>query len=156
MEEVGLTRDELRTLVMESGMHPARRQQMLLGVLELEEASVEDVMVPRSRIEGIDIDRDSESVRHQLATSTYSHLPLYHSRIENTVSVLNMRDLAVNLAANEDTLEKARLEALSREPYFVPEGTTLARQLVNFRQRNRRWAGAGPWWLTSTATSSVC
>ena len=140
MEETSLTRDELRTLVMESGTHQVRRQQMLLGVLELEEASVEDVMVPRSRIEGIDIDRDSESVRHQLAASTYSHLPLYHSRIEDTVSVLNMRDLAVNLAANEGTLEKAQLEVLSREPYFVPEGTTLARQLVNFRQRNRRWA----------------
>ncbi|MGH8127609.1 MAG: HlyC/CorC family transporter [Gammaproteobacteria bacterium] len=138
VEEIGLTRDELRTLVMESGQHQARRQQMLLGVLELEEATVEDVMVPRSRIEGIDIGQDGESVRRQLVASRHSRLPLYRSRIEDTVGVVHMRDLAVSLANGD--FDPAQLEALSREPYFVPEGTTLARQLVNFRQRNKRWA----------------
>ncbi|MGA7965375.1 MAG: CNNM domain-containing protein, partial [Gammaproteobacteria bacterium] len=138
VEESGLTRDELRTLVMESGMHQARRQQMLLGVLELEEATVEDVMVPRSRIEGIDIAQDGESVRRQLVASRHSRLPLYRSRIEDTVGVVHMRDLAVSLANGD--FDPAHLEALSNEPYFVPEGTTLARQLVNFRQRNKRWA----------------
>lgn len=138
VEEIGLTRDELRTLVMESSMPQARRQQMLLGVLELEEATVEDVMVPRSRIEGIDIAQDGESVRQQLVASRHSRLPLYRSHIENTVGVVNMRDLAVSLANGD--FDPAHLEILSSEPYFVPEGTTLARQLVNFRQRNKRWA----------------
>ena len=138
VEELGLTRDELRTLVMESGMPQARRQQMLLGVLELEEATVEDVMVPRSRIEGIDIAQDGESVRRQLVASRHSRLPLYRSHIENTVGVVNMRDLAISLANGD--FDPARLETLGNEPYFVPEGTTLARQLVNFRQRNKRWA----------------
>ena len=138
VEDSGLTREELRSLVMESGMHQARRQQMLLGVLELEEATVEDVMVPRSQIEGIDIDQDKDAVRRQIAASRHSHLPLFRSRIEDTVGVLNMRELAVNLV--ETGFDPAQLQALSHETYFIPEGTTLARQLVNFRQRNQGWA----------------
>jgi len=138
VEESGLTREELRSLVMESGMHQARRQQMLLGVLELEEATVEDVMVPRSQIEGIDIDQDKDSICRQIAVSRHSHLPLFRSSIEDTVGVLNMRELAVNLV--ETGFDPTQLRALAHEPYFIPEGTTLARQLVNFRQRNRGWA----------------
>lgn len=138
VEETGLTRDELRTLVMESGMQQARRQQMLLGVLELEEVTVEDVMVPRSRIEGIDIDGEPGEIRRQLAASRHTRLPLFRSSIENTVGVLNMREMGLNLV--EHGFDATQLTALAHEPYYIPEGTTLARQLVNFRQRNQSWA----------------
>lgn len=138
VEETGLTREEMRTLVMESGTHQARRQQMLLGVLELEEVTVEDVMVPRSRIEGLDLDADDTSLRNQLAASRHTHLPLYRSSIENTVGVIYMRELAIDLIGGG--LSAERLQKLAHEPYFVPEGTTLARQLVNFRQKNQHWA----------------
>jgi len=135
-EEIGITRDELRTLVLESGNLLARRQQLLLGVLELEEARVEDVMVPRSRIEGIDITQDWETVLQRIRASRHTHLPLFRERIEDTVGMLHTRDLVTALAG--EGLDAERLRKLAREPYFVPEGTSLARQLVNFRRLDLR------------------
>ncbi len=132
--EAGITRDELHTLVMESGNLLARRQQLLLGVLELEEASVEDVMVARSRIEGVDLSQDWDTILRRLAESRHTHLPLYRERIEDTVGILHVQALVAALSAGD--LDAARLRKLAREPYFVPEGTSLARQLVNFRRLN--------------------
>ena len=138
VEETGLTREELRSMVMESGTHQARRQQMLLGVLELEEVTVEDVMVPRNRIEGIDLDADPDTIRRELAASRHSRMPVYRSSIEDTIGVLHMRDLAIDLV--DGGFSPDRLRGLCHEPYFIPEGTTLARQLINFRQKNQQWA----------------
>ena len=135
-EHAGITRDELRTLVLESSDLLARRQQMLLGVLELEDATVEDVMVPRSRIEGIDIAAPWPEVLAQLRGSAHGHLPLYRERIEEIIGMLHVRDLLPSLA--EDGLNAERLRTLAREPYFVPEGTSLARQLINFQRQNLR------------------
>lgn len=130
-ERVGLTRDELRTLVLESGNLFARRQQMLLGVLELEEATVEDIMVPRSRIEGVDIAEPPEKVLAQLRASRYAHLPLYREGVEDIIGILHLTDLLPRLAA--ERFDAETLETLAREPHFVPESTPLARVLVNFQ-----------------------
>ncbi|HEX5313937.1 MAG TPA: transporter associated domain-containing protein, partial [Gammaproteobacteria bacterium] len=136
VEEARISRDELRTLVLHSSALVARRQQMLLGVLELEDARVEDVMVPRSRVEGINISADWDTILAQLRASRHGHLPLYRERIEDTVAMLYLRDLITPLT--EGTLDAAKLRALAREPQFIPEGTSLARQLVNFQRENLR------------------
>ncbi|MGH8426871.1 MAG: HlyC/CorC family transporter [Bryobacteraceae bacterium] len=135
-EEAHLSREELRTLVLESSTLLARRQQMLLGVLELEDAKVEDVMVPRSRIEGIDLTEDWDSILAKLRASRHAHLPLYRERIEDIVGILHVRDLLPPLTAGK--LDADGLRALMREAQFVPEGTSLARQLVNFQREDMR------------------
>ncbi|MGH8225208.1 MAG: HlyC/CorC family transporter [Gammaproteobacteria bacterium] len=131
-EEGGITLEELQTLVLESGNLLARRQKMLLGVLELEEATVEDVMVPRSRIEGIDLDANPARVLEQLRASRHDYLPLYRESIEDVVGVLHVADLLPVLA--DADFDASKLEALAHEPYFVPESTSLARQLINFQR----------------------
>lgn len=136
--EDGITREELRTLVLESGNLLARRQEMLLGVLELEEASVEDVMVPRSRISGIDIEDEWDDILAQIRTAEHTRLPLFRESIDDIIGVLHLRDLAT--AMPEGKLDLDKLRALAREPYFVPEGTSLARQLVNFQRQGTRFA----------------
>ncbi len=131
LDAAGITPEEFRTLVTESGSLRLRRQQMLLGVLELEEATVEDVMVPRSRVEGIDIAEPPETVLAQLHASRYTHLPLYRESIDDLVGILHLRDLLPTLAT--ERLDARTLVALAREPHFVPESTPLARVLVNFQ-----------------------
>src|SRR5699024_7348827 len=84
-EDQAIGLDELRTMVLESAGLRVRRRQMLLGAMELEEAIVEDIMVPRSRIEGIDLDEDQDSIVEQLRTSRFTHLPVYEDDIGNLV-----------------------------------------------------------------------
>ncbi|MGH8272844.1 MAG: HlyC/CorC family transporter [Gammaproteobacteria bacterium] len=131
LEAAGITSEEFRTLVLESGSLRLRRQQMLLGVLELEEATVEDIMVPRSRIEGVDIAEPPAQVLAQLRASRYSHLPLYREGIEHLVGILHLPDLLPHLTA--DDFDAETLVALAREAHFVPESTSLARVLLNFQ-----------------------
>lgn len=131
-EEGGITLGELQTLVLESGNLLARRQKMLLGVLELEEATVEDVMVPRSHIEGIDVSEPPARVLEQLRAARHDYLPLYQESVENVVGVLHVSDLLPVLT--DADFDASKLGALAHEPYFVPEGTSLARQLLNFQR----------------------
>ncbi len=136
LEEHSLGREELRTLVLESGNLAARRQQLLLGVFELEEATVEDVMLPRGRIEGIDMAAGWEDIEQRLRASRHAYLPLYRESIEDIIGMLHVRELLPVLLSGE--LDPERLRNTAHEPYFIPEGTTLARQLIHFQRRNLR------------------
>ena len=135
--EQPLTREELRTVLIEAGgMIPRRHQAMLLSILDLERLSVEDIMVPRGEITGLDIDEPWESVVEQLTQAAHTRLPVYHGSIERIVGFLHLRDVVHLLAAGE--LDRERLLAAVREPYFVPEGTPLMTQLLNFQRERRR------------------
>lgn len=130
-QDTGVGLDELRAMVLESGSLRVRRQQMLLGALELEEATVEDIMIPRSRIEGIDIADSRQTLIEQLRASHFTHLPLYKEDIGNLVGMLHLPDLMAQLTRRD--FDASLLRTLAREPHFVPESTSLARVLVNFQ-----------------------
>lgn len=133
-----LTREELRTVVFEAGARiSSRYRKMLISILDLEKVTVDDVMVPHNEIIGIDLDDDDTEVGQIIATSNHSRLPVYRDSIDHVVGMLHMRKLA-NLARTE--LDKATLEQLLDEPYFVPEGTPLSTQLVQFQRRRERIA----------------
>ncbi len=135
--EQPLTREELRTVLIEAGgMIPRRHQAMLLSILDLERLSVEDIMVPRGEIAGLDIDEPWESVVERLTQAAHTRLPVYRGSIERIVGFLHLRDVVHLLAAGE--LDRERLLAAVREPYFVPEGTPLMTQLLNFQRERRR------------------
>ena len=132
-----LSSEELRTVVHEAGgIIPKRHQQMLLGILDLEKVSVEDIMIPRNEIVGIDIDAPLDVISQQLATSQHTRLPLYRENIDNAIGMIHLRKLVSLFKHNE--LTKASLEKSADELYFVPEGTPLHTQLLNFQRHKRR------------------
>jgi Mg2+/Co2+ transporter CorB len=130
--------EELRAVVAEaSPMIPARHRQMLLSILDLGEVTVNDIMIPRQEIDGVDASQNWEDIMDRLRQTPHTRLPVFEGELDNLVGVLHMKRVAQELA--RDTLDRERLMELARgrEPYFIPEGTTLAVQLANF-QRNRR------------------
>lgn len=133
-----LSSEELRSVVAEAGtLIPARHRQMLLSILDLGQLTVNDIMVPRQEIAGIDIQDSWEDQLEQLRRTPHTRLPVYDGELDNIVGILHMKRVAQELARG--TLSRERLIAIARtrEPYFVPEGTSLAVQLTHF-QRNRR------------------
>ena len=134
-----LTSEELRTLVNESGLRlPTKRRGMLLGILDLEKVRVDDIMVPRNEITGIDIEDDIEDIIHQLKGCQHTRVPVYRGDINNVVGMLHMRKIARLLSLEQ--INKATLLQETDEPYFIPESTALHTQLFNFQKARERTA----------------
>ena len=133
-----LSREELRTVVYEAGGRISTRyQQMLLSILDLEKVTVDDVMVPHNEILGLDLDEEDAEIERAIRESEHTRLPVYRDSIDNVIGILHLRRLA-NLATR--AFSKDELERLLDEPYFVPEGTPLSTQLVQFQRRRLRIA----------------
>lgn len=134
-----LTTEELRTVVADSGNRiSSQHQDMLLRLLEMEAVSVEDVMVPRSDIVGINLQDDWDSIVSQLTNSEHMQLPLYRDEIDNVLGILHLKDALKHLSQNK--LNKKKLMSLARETYFVPEGVALSKQLFEFKKLRKRHA----------------
>ena len=137
-DSTALGAEELRAVVAEaSPMIPARHRQMLLSILDLGEVTVNDIMIPRQEIGGIDLAESWEDILETLRQTPHTRLPVYDGELDNLVGLLHMKRVARELARGTFSRERLVEIAGSREPYFVPEGTPLAVQLANF-QRNRR------------------
>ena len=119
---------------------PSERREMVRALLDLEQVFVEDIMVPRSEIVGVDADDDWDEILNQLARAPHTRLPLYHGDLDRLVGVLHMKRVAHELARG--SLDRERLVAIAteREARFVPAGTSLQVQLGNFRGERRRLA----------------
>lgn len=134
-----LTRDELRTVVFGAGSRISPRyRQMLLSILDLEKVTVDDVMVPHNEIVGIDLDEGIKDIMEAIKRSEHTRLPVYRDSIDNVVGMLHLRRLAN--VAHEGDLDKEMLERMVTEPYYVPEGTPLSTQLVQFQKLQERIA----------------
>jgi Mg2+/Co2+ transporter CorB len=132
-----MSQEELRTVVMEAGgLVPKRHQRMLLSILDLEKISVEDIMVPRNEINGIDISADWDEILAQLRTSQHTRLPVFEGSIDQVLGFLHAREFLHLMMSAEPSRELLR--NILREAYFVPEGTPLQRQLLNFQAVKRR------------------
>ncbi|MCX4193404.1 HlyC/CorC family transporter [Methylophaga sp. OBS1] len=131
--------EELRVALIEAGsMIPKRHKDMLMSILDLEKVTVNDVMVPRNEIEGLDINAPFPDIIKQLSHCGYTRLPVYEDTMDNIVGILHLRK-ALHLLT-QDNLTPETLRAIIKNAYFVPEGTPLNTQLINF-QRNRRRTG---------------
>ncbi len=132
-----LSSEELRTVVNEAGsMIPQRHQNMLLNILDLESATVEDIMVPRNEITGIDLDDDWAEIIKQLTTSQHTRLPVFRGGIEHVVGIVHLRNLLALQYQGE--LNREAFVKQMREAYFIPEATPLNTQLLNFQKQRRR------------------
>lgn len=132
-----LSAEELRTVVHEAGaLIPEKHQSMLVGVLDLEHATVEDIMIPRNEISGLDVSDDWKQLVRQLANSPHSRLLLYRDTIDDALGFLNTRDLVRPLLKKQ--LTKATLLRAVRDIYYIPEGTPLSTQLLKFQASKER------------------
>ncbi len=131
-----LNREELRTLLQEGGMIPDDHQRMLVNILDLEQATVEDVMIPRQDIVGLDLNDDWEDILIQLTQTVYTRLPVYRESIDQVEGLLHIRTVIAELAYGALTFDN--LKRSVRKPYFIPEGTRLTQQLLEFQARERR------------------
>ena len=134
-----LTREELRTVVFEATARISKKyRSMLISILDLEKVTVDDVMVPHNEIVGIDLDDSNREIIAIIEKSEHTRLPVFRDNIDNVVGLLHLRRLA-NIAHRQE-FDKSMLEALVTEPYYVPEGTPLSTQLVQFQKLRQRIA----------------
>ncbi|MBT3436425.1 MAG: HlyC/CorC family transporter [Oceanospirillaceae bacterium] len=134
-----LSAEELRTIVHEAGaLIPRRNQSMLLSILDLDTVTVEDIMIPRNEIVGIDIEDGIGTILSTISQSPHTRLPLYQEELNNVVGIVHVRQILPLLHTNNPS--KEAFLALAKEPYFVPESTPLNTQLLNFQKR-KQWVG---------------
>ena len=137
-EEV-MSAEELRTVVYEAGnMIPKQHKKMLLSILDLEKVTVDDIMVQRNDIVGIDIALPWSEIRDQLEITQHTRLPVYEETMDKVIGIIHIRHV-LNLFL-EEHLDTAHLKSLAEPCYFVPEGTGLHQQLINFQQVKKRTA----------------
>ncbi|MCQ4320156.1 HlyC/CorC family transporter [Stutzerimonas stutzeri] len=132
-----LSTEELRSVVRESGSDmPMKRQSMLLGILDLERVTVDDIMIPRNEVAGIDLEDDLETIVTQLRTTPHTRLPVFRKDINQIEGIVHMRQIA-RLLSHDQLTRESLLDACN-DPYFIPENTSLSTQLVNFQKQKRR------------------
>ncbi|MGG1946094.1 HlyC/CorC family transporter [Trinickia sp. NRRL B-1857] len=137
--EQRLTTEEVRAIVLESGSFmPTKHRSILLNLFDLENISVDDVMIPRRRIESLDLDAPFEDILHQLETCYHNKLIVYQGDIDRVVGVLHVRKTLAALHKQELTRET--LNELLTDPYFVPSGTPVFQQLQYFQETRHRTA----------------
>jgi Mg2+/Co2+ transporter CorB len=136
-----LSSEELRTVVAEaSTVIPHRHQRMLMSILDLEQITVEDIMVPRHEIFGIDVAGEWDRIVEQVRECRHTRIPVYEGQLESLIGVLHMKRVARLLSRGEFDREQLVALAKTREPYYVPEGTPLNTQLLQFQRQRRRVA----------------
>ena len=133
-----LTSDELRAAVSESDDQlNTSHKDMLLRVLGMEKVTVEDVMVPRSSMEAIDMDDEWDEIVEQLATSPHTRVPVFKGSLDNIIGIAHIRKmfyLSQMAEFNKDTMM-----SMIREPYFVPENSSITHALTNLQDQRRRF-----------------
>jgi len=132
-----MSQEELRTVLSEAdAMIPRRHKQMLTNILDLQEVTVNDIMVPRSEITGIDLDDDWDTIYSQLLNSQHTRFPVYREDINNIIGFLHVRNCMRLLSQSNAGIEE--LMRYVREAYYVPENTPLNTQLLQFQRQKRR------------------
>ncbi len=134
-----LSPEELRTIVNETGsLIPAKHQKMLLNILDLEAVKVEDIMIARSEIIGLDMNDDWEEIIEQLTHSLHTRLPVYENDIDHIFGIIHLKK-ALSIVSNPASV-KDDLKKIIAEGYFIPEATPLNKQLLSFQKNKRRTA----------------
>lgn len=139
LDKEHISPDELRTVVDEAGhLIPDQHQDMLINILDLEKMTVDDIMVPRNEIVGLDLEDDLEELTNAILSSEYTRLPVYEGDINQIVGTLHLRRVNRLMRAGGEQVTKEAIKRYTRKPYFIPENTPLTLQLVNFQKSKHR------------------
>lgn len=132
-----LNKDELKSIVADAeDLMPARYQNMLLGILDLESASVEDIMTPRNEILGIDLEDPLESIIQQIQSCSHTRIPIYKKSIDRVIGFLHLRSLIPLI--NRTDFDKQSITENLTKPFFIPESTPLHKQIQSFKAEKLR------------------
>lgn len=132
-----LSKEELKVVIAEAeSVMPARYQKMLMGILDLESATVEDIMTPRNEIVGIDLEEPVEGIIHQIKSSTHTRLPVYKKSIDRVIGFLHLRKVLVLI--NHEDFDKQTIISLLSKPVFIPDTTPVHAQMVKFKAEKIR------------------
>lgn len=134
-----LSKEELKTAVFEAGKKlPRKHRAMMLSIIDLEQIAIDEIMVPKNDIVGINIEDDWEDIIYQLESCQHTVLPIYKNELNHTIGLVHIKNV-MNLMASNKFDKNSFIEAID-DAYFVPEGTSLAIQLINFQKSKRRQA----------------
>ncbi len=134
-----LSAEELRTVVHEAGSKiSTHNQEMLLGILDLNTVTVEDIMIPKHEVIGLDLEDEWVDIARQLSSSMHTRLPVYEGSLENLRGMVHMRDVMRLLTQQQLTQEL--LLHLLYEPFYIPDTTPLNKALLNFQHGKHRHA----------------
>ncbi len=137
-QQTSLSREELKTALSEAGkMLPSRHLEMLHGILDLEQVTVEDIMVPRAEITGLDINDDLTENLNYVSQGSHTRLPLYRDSLDEVIGVIHVRRV-IRLLKDTSEITLEDLEQIAEEPHFVPLSTSLNAQLLNFQRTKKR------------------
>lgn len=137
-DDTPLSREELRSVVRTAGgLIPKRHQRMLLGILDLENISVNDIMIPRAEIDGVDLDDELDEIVDALENCRHTRMPVYRGDLDNTFGILHVRRLLRSLLEHEEITREV-IENSVNEPYFVPEDAPLNTQMLYFQRSRQR------------------
>jgi len=132
-----LNKDELKSIISEAeSVMPIRYQKMLLGILDLESATVEDIMTPRNEIMGIDLEAPIDEIIYNIKHSTHTRLPVYKQNIDRVIGFLHLRKVLIEL--NQENFDKQTVISLLSKPTFVPESTPVHTQMLRFKSEKIR------------------
>ena len=132
-----LNKDELKSIIIEAeSLMPVRYQKMLVGILDLESATVEDIMTPRNEIIGIDLEMPIEDIITQIKTSPHTRLPVYKTSIDRIIGFIHLRTILVLL--NQDDFDKQTIINCLDKPSFIPESTPVHNQMHRFKHEKIR------------------
>jgi len=138
IEDKPLSQDELRMIVLEAGgAISSNHQNMLLGILDMEKVTVDEIMVPRNELVGIDLDDSVADILEQLTHCQHTRLIVYRENMDNVVGMLHVRRV-LRILNRKTGFSLDELEKLTIEPYYLPEGTPLHTQMLKFQQQKRR------------------
>lgn len=134
-----LSKEELKTAVFEAGKKlPRKHRAMMLSIIDLEQIAIDEIMVPKNDIVGINIEDDWEDIMSQLESCQHTVLPIYKNELNHTIGLVHIKDIMNLMASNK--FDKNSFKDSIDDAYFVPEGTSLAIQLINFQKSKRRQA----------------
>lgn len=132
-----MNKDELKSIVSDANhLMPARYQNMLLSILDLESASVEDIMTHRNDIVGIDLEEPIEDIIKELQNSPHTRLPVYKKNIDRVIGFLHIRAILSQL--NQTAFDKQNIVESLSKPFFIPAGTSIHRQMQTFKAEKLR------------------
>ncbi|MXZ44450.1 MAG: DUF21 domain-containing protein [Gammaproteobacteria bacterium] len=137
-EPSSLSLDELRTVVQRDSDIDLKRQAMLLGILDLGKATVNNIMIPYQKVKGVDLAKSKEAIVRDIVTAQHTRLPVYHEELNGVIGVFHMKRSGELFEAGE--FDQEQFESELEHPTFVPSGTPLSTQLINFQQNKQRIA----------------
>ncbi len=128
-----LNKDELKSIVSETdSIMPEKYKNILLGIIDLESATVEDIMTPRNEIIGINLEDPLEDIIAQLKKSQYARIPIYKGNIDRVIGFLHLRTILPRLF-DQENFSKQDISNNLIPPFFIPETTPLHKQIQDFK-----------------------